>query len=105
MKIIQNDDNTTFYIGENAKDNFNILSQAKQNDLWFHLSKCSSPFVILHGKQNKTNINYAALLCKMNSKYKHMKNISIDYLPVKYVKKSIPVGTVELKKKPKIIKC
>tara|TARA_B110000208_G_scaffold191711_2_gene259722 strand:- start:3157 stop:3312 length:156 start_codon:yes stop_codon:yes gene_type:complete len=46
MKNIIYDDKE-YYIGENAKDNWDILSNAEQTDIWFHLNTLTSPYVIL----------------------------------------------------------
>ncbi|NBP00493.1 MAG: DUF814 domain-containing protein [Proteobacteria bacterium] len=45
--IVINDREHTVLIGQNAKENSNLIRKCKQNDLWFHLKKSSSPHVIL----------------------------------------------------------
>ena len=73
-----------YLIGENAKDNWDILNDAKQNWIWFHLDNFSSPYVIMqeckkgikNRKYEKTYIEYikmGCLLCKQNSKYNSQK--------------------------------
>lgn len=95
--------------GKNAEDNWKILKEADQNDLWFHLEHDSSPYVILKIDENVSNnlethsstllndlIYEAALLCKSKSKHKNGRNISIMYTKVKNVKKSDVVGEVNI---------
>ena len=48
-------DDITYYIGENAKDNWDVLHTTKKqnmNWLWFHLDKLSSPYVVLSLTKN-----------------------------------------------------
>jgi len=100
----------TYWIGENAQDNWNIIDQSKQNYLWFHLDKLPSAHVILCSsyaelKQKYKNgelksspknyINQAANYCKENSKY-----YTVIYTEIKNVSKGDTVGSVQIKGKP-----
>lgn len=90
----------TIRIGENAKDNWDIIDMSKQNDIWFHVSNHPSCHVILDttpnkGKQpHKSVLNYCAALCKEGSKVKDAKNIKIIYTEIKNIKKGDKVGAV-----------
>lgn len=92
------------YVGENSKDNFIIISNANQNDVWFHLDKFSSPHVILHfikrkykdlNKIPKIMVNEALTECKNQSRFRNInKKIGFIYTFVKNIKKTKEIGTV-----------
>jgi predicted ribosome quality control (RQC) complex YloA/Tae2 family protein len=93
--------NINFQIGKNAQDNFNIIDQANENDLWFHLADYPSCHVIasipnlnISKKELKKIIKQGALLCKINSKYKKENNLEVIYTEVKNVKKTEVIGEV-----------
>lgn len=94
-------------IGENKEDNDLIISEAKQNDIWFHLDGLPSCHIIIfNDKKNpvtKTMINYCAQLVKENTKYKDHKNIKINYCPIKNVRRTDEKGKVILKSKPETV--
>lgn len=81
----------TIRVGENAKDNWDILRDADNLDIWFHVDKFSSSHVILKTnsiplkKIHKSVINYCANLCKEGSKYKNLKKLSIIYTEIRNV--------------------
>lgn len=96
----------TIYIGENAKENWELIDQASQNDLWFHLDNLPSPHVILcveNKKIPKQIIKECALLCQSNSKYSNLKKISVIYTEIKHVSKDKQVGSVIATNTKKII--
>ena len=92
----------TFIIGENAQDNFEIIDDANQNDLWFHIHNESSCHVIAcmpcHEKLNKKQIQkiiiQGACVCKKNSKYKSHKDFQIVYSQICNVVKTHITGQV-----------
>ena len=97
--------NITFYVGENAQENFDIIDIAHENDLWFHLNdytSCHVVGIINHLELNKKELIYiikqGAILCKKNSKYKSEKKISIIYTNISNVIKTKIIGTVSLSK-------
>ena len=107
------DINISFYIGQNANDNFFILDNSKPNDLWFHLKDISSCHVIasipeefkLSKKVIQKIINTGALLCKSNtSKTKSMKNVEVLYTLVKDVQKTKIIGSV-IAENTKVVVC
>lgn len=102
-------DDYTLKIGNNAKENDELLSQASQNDLWLHLAKFSSPHGILSGdiqNINKQTLTWAATLVKESSarRCRNLNNIEVNYLPVKHVQKTEECGKVILLKKSGKIK-
>ena len=121
--------NVKFYVGQSAKENWQLLDKAKienKNFVWFHLNSFPSPYVFMWSsisnleeliKQSKevnsTNIdvcptidqylNYGATLCKEYSKYKFFNDLKIIYTTVNKLKKTDTVGEVDIKGKSKII--
>ena len=95
-------------VGKNAKDNWNLLEDACEEDLWFHVQDESSAYVIIvndfKNEITKEDINNAASICKQHSKLKNKQNVKINWLPVKHVKKGKTVGEAILLAKPNIIK-
>lgn len=87
-------------VGTSAQENWEIIDEATQNDIWFHLEDLPSCHVILKSLNNKLkNFNkqtfiHCASICKENSKYKFHKNIEVIYTCVKNIKKTEPVGSV-----------
>lgn len=107
-RIFDNKSNTEMicWIGENAQDNWDIISKANQNDIWFHLANFPSCHVILRVPDNftikkvskQTLINCASR-CKLHSKFANMSGkIKIIYTEIKNVSKADKVGAVNTKK-------
>lgn len=99
----------SFLIGQNANDNWNLLSTSNQKWIWFHLDKFSSPYVILtkslielkSEKLEKSWNDYilkACHLCKENSKYKNI-TVKVIYTNVKNVSKGNIIGEAIIKGK------
>jgi predicted ribosome quality control (RQC) complex YloA/Tae2 family protein len=93
----------SFLVGTSAQDNFDILDISDPDDIWFHVKGESSCHVIakmsdvgekIDKKMRRLIIKQGALLCKMESKYKSVKNLEIIYTKVKNVKKTATVGSV-----------
>ena len=101
-------DSFTIVIGRNAQENWQILDNASNNDLWVHLNDLASPHIIIKKNPNyklkPKDIKLAGLLCKQYSKYKKDNNIEYCYTKVKNVKKGKDVGEVELSIEPNIRK-
>ena len=87
-------------IGKNAQENWDIIDNASQTDIWFHLDDFPSCHVILVTdsndikKFNKQTLIYCASLCKTNSKYATLKKIGVIYTKIHNVKKGDKVGSV-----------
>jgi predicted ribosome quality control (RQC) complex YloA/Tae2 family protein len=97
----------SFYIGQNAKDNFFVLDNSKPDDIWFHLKDISSCHVVasipeqncIDRKGMKQIIKTGALLCKTNTlKARTMNNIEVMYTSVKNVSKCRISGSVVAEK-------
>lgn len=95
------------YVGQNAKENWDLIKQASQNDIWMHLDNHPSPHVIisLHPKYklSKKVLNYGASLCKEHSKLKNVWKVGVIYTEVKNVSLGKEVGSVHTKKTSKLI--
>jgi len=94
-------------IGESQEDNDQIISEASQTDIWFHLENLPSCHVIIScDKKNpisKEMIKHCANLCKINGKYKNHKKLRVNYCPTKNIKKTDVQGQVIIKSKPSSI--
>ena len=106
--------NIKFYVGQSAKENWELLDIAKaenENFIWFHLNSFPSPYVImwysiddLDDKSVNELLLYGANLCKEHSKYNFLKDIKIMYTTVKKLTKTETLGEVDIRGKTKIIK-
>ena len=112
MKFVEYDE-VKYIIGENAKDNWEVLKLTQQNWIWFHLDKFSSPYVVLSlplNKLKKTHndwkkyLNYGALLCKANSKHFN-KKVNVIWTLCKNVSYGTQVGEAIITGKTNIISC
>ncbi len=94
----------TYYIGKNAKDNFDVIDMGNPNDIWFHIEYLSSSHVVMilpeveHKMDSKiynTILKRGALLCKQNTKKMvSLHNVDITYTKLKDVLKTSRVGSV-----------
>jgi len=107
MKEDQTFENNLIKIGENAKENDELVSSSKQTDVWFHLDSLPSCHVVIScDKKNPIDnqmIKYCASLCKENTKYRNHKKIKVKYTEIRYVKRTKPPGKVIIKGKSKTI--
>ena len=94
----------TFYVGKSAEGNFDIIDNAKADDLWFHVDNESSCHVIasipetLNRKDVRYIVKQGAILCKQNSRFKASKiKTNIIYTKVKDVEKTDIPGRVVVK--------
>lgn len=101
-----------YKVGTYAQENHDIIDAADPEDLWFHISGCSSCHVVCKLPENinldKKSIQkiaiQGAVICKQNSKYKSYKNVKIDYTKIKYVtKKEIPGSVIIMNSKEIVI--
>lgn len=87
-------------IGQNSQENDKMISEAKQNDMWFHLSNLPSCHVIIahSDKQEITKqmILYCANLVKQNTKFRNLHKIRINYTFIKNVRKTTIPGKVNI---------
>ena len=96
-------------IGNNAEENWNLLDNASDNHLFFHLSSFPSCFVILELDDDIEDffvlnkiLEKAAIECKLNTKYKKLINIKVDYCLVSNVTKGEKIGEVYYKSNRKV---
>ena len=99
-----------FWIGKNAEDNFQIIDDASQSDMWFHVSNESSCHVIarisdieIHRKNLLSVVKQGAILCKQHSKLKSIKNVEIVYTKIENVEKTEVFGKVQIKNSKNIV--
>ena len=91
-----------FVIGKNAKENFDIIDDAEDHHIWFHIHNAPSCHVIakldeeLYKKDFKYVVKQGAVLCKQHSKFNNKKNVEIVYTIIKHVHKTDIVGSVQL---------
>ena len=94
MKII-NDENFKIIIGQNAKENWEIIDNSNNDWYWFHLTSFPSCHVILCSNDiTQKNMLLSAEYCKKNSKYKNYSNLKVSYCQVKNIKKGDDIGSV-----------
>ena len=119
--IIKEFNNIKFYIGQSAKENWQLLDDStkiNENYIWFHLNSFPSPYVIMHSTIDELTkvidisdsdisidefLVYGATQCKEYSKYKFLKDLKIMYVPIQKLKKTEKIGEVIVKGKSKII--
>lgn len=89
------------WIGQNSKDNWEIIDNASDHDIWFHLEEFASPHVILRMTEDiklkavpKWLLIECAIACKQKSSQKKMNKVTIIYTNIKNVKKAEKVGSV-----------
>ena len=104
------DEEVTYYIGTSAKDNFAVIDEGDDDDIWFHANNISSCHIIAYNlpqltkKEKQKVIKRGAFICKQNtSKIKSLQNIEIIYTKVKNVSKTDILGTVNITNEKKII--
>lgn len=105
MKVIRNND-VDYIVGNDSKENWKILENADDEDVWIHLHNYSSPYVILKSYKTLDNkdLLYGGFICKKNSKHKYIDNIKMVFSLVKHVKKGKCSGEVILLQSPNILK-
>jgi predicted ribosome quality control (RQC) complex YloA/Tae2 family protein len=107
MKIFKynlNDKEITLRLGENAKENHQLIDVADPNDWWFHLKDYPSGHCILELEElDNEIIIYASQIVKEHSKYKNNKKTEVNYLQIKNIKKTKNPGEVKLLKNANVI--
>jgi predicted ribosome quality control (RQC) complex YloA/Tae2 family protein len=97
--LIIKDNEIVYRLGRNAKENFELIDEADQNDWWFHLSDHPSGHCIIDSSTvDKSMIIFAGNLVKEHSKLKNQKNIKIIYTQIKNITKTKTLGQVIVKK-------
>ena len=103
MKVY-NIKNITCKLGENAKENWEMLNRVKSYFLFFHLSSFSSGYLIMECEEKPVLdiLLQAAELCKNGTKYRNLKNIKVDYTPCSNLTLGNQLGEVIYKSKRKV---
>lgn len=95
----------TFYVGRNAKENWDLLNRAEPDDIWVHLAGCPSPYVIIvsNTRIKMDDILYGCALCKTYSCKRDYNKITVNYTEIRNVKKGKVVGEAILDVSPSVI--
>ena len=88
-------------IGTNKHENFQLIDECVETDIWFHVENEPSCHVILKNDGQmrdipKQVIKRGAYLCKINSKAKTQKECSIMYTQLKNITKTKVIGQVNV---------
>ena len=91
-----------FQVGQNAKENFELIDISSPNDLWFHINQQASCHVVATLPQDDTLDKrtlkkiaiQGAVICKQCSRHKSESAISVMYTLIKNVKKGGNMGSV-----------
>ena len=89
-----------YVIGKNAAENFELIDDAEDYHIWFHVKDHSSSHVIaklehdLKKKDLRYIIKQGAILCKQHSKLASKKNVDIIYTQIKNITKTDIPGSV-----------
>ena len=103
MKIIEKDD-TIYWVGRNAKDNWETIKKSDQTWLWFNLDKFPSAHIVVCKESkdvSKKDIENACNLIIEYSKYKY-NNIGIVYCEINNLLFGIDPGSVVFKNNNKV---
>jgi predicted ribosome quality control (RQC) complex YloA/Tae2 family protein len=87
------------HIGSNKYNNFELIDNSNDSDIWFHVEDEPSCHVILKNTDKIRNIpkqviKRCAYLCKINSKAKTQKRCNIIYTQLENVVKTEIIGQV-----------
>lgn len=98
--------NHKILVGNNSKENWELLELCKDNNIFLHLTHFPSCYVIIFCEDfpDISIIEECAKLCKSNTKYKNLKNISVDYTLCKNIIKGDILGEVIYKSNKKVKK-
>jgi predicted ribosome quality control (RQC) complex YloA/Tae2 family protein len=106
MRTVEIDDYTVI-IGENAKENDELVKESAPNDIWLHLENMSSAHIVIKTNDKeppKRVINMAASLFARYSPKKVTGRYNVIWTEIKNVKTTTTAGCVVPKKMRKI-KC
>jgi len=100
-----------YKIGTNAQENWDLIDESGEDDLWFHVNGLPSCHVVTSlpnpEKYNRNELAYiakqGAVLCKQYSKYASQKKLPIIYSKIKDIKKTDVLGSVTTNQNAKLI--
>ena len=67
------------YIGQNAKENWQLVQNSHEDYTWFHLADSPSCHVVCTQSMDLDIIKKCAQLCKTYSKHKNSKRVKVIY--------------------------
>ena len=108
MKIIINMkteiiDDITIKLGQNAKENWDLIDQSPDDYIWMHLDSFPSCHIIIEDSDPSNELLIkGAQLCKDNTKYRNLRNLKICYTTISNLIKGKEVGSVSYKSKRKV---
>jgi len=88
----------TCKVGQNAKENWELLDNSNENFWFFHLTSFPSCYVIWENKgriPNDTVLEQLAKICIAHTKYRRFKNVKVDYTRCRNVRKGEKIGELE----------
>ena len=88
-------------IGKNKNENWELIDNASNTDIWFHIEDQPSCHVVLKNEDLVKNIpkqviKRCAYLCKINSAAKTMSKCNANYAPISSVIKTNIIGQVNV---------
>jgi len=99
-EFIYND--VVFTVGQSAQENWDLIN-FESDHIWLHLNSFPSCHVVIDSDNpTEAMIRYGADLCKSNTKYKNLKNLTICYTRCSNLKKGSDVGSVVYKSNRKV---
>jgi predicted ribosome quality control (RQC) complex YloA/Tae2 family protein len=87
------------HLGQTAKENWLLLDEAEDCDLFFHLTSFPSGYVVLKYEKEYTPemLITSAGICKEGTKYRKLKDLKVDYCHCDNLKKGEKPGVVYFK--------
>lgn len=98
MKVLKFDFGTLL-IGQNAKENWNIIDNSENQDIWFHLNNVPSCHMVA---QTKRDLTYSEInmIAKKFNEYSKSVGRNVIYSEIKNIRKNkAKVGSVYVKNK------
>jgi hypothetical protein len=107
-KIIKLNEKSFCIVGKNKIENWKLLEESKENKennhyiFFFHLTHFPSCYVFLYTqndskelkKELEKEIIEASIICKNHTKYKNLRNLSVDYTDINNIIKGEEIGEV-----------
>lgn len=105
MVKTQNSQNVLIRLGENAKENMQLISEASSHHIWLHLDAFPSGHCIIETsfqitlssltEDHNSLIQDAGNFCLQHTKFKNMKHIKVSVTYVSNLKMTDKIGEVE----------
>ena len=90
-------------IGQNSRENWDLIDNSNQNYIWLHLNSFPSCHVVIED-ENPSNelLLEGARICKDNTKYRNLKNLKICYTTISNLIKGHEICSVSYKSNRKV---